>query len=177
VVNSFIQNLDAIGSQSVVLAATNHEELLDRAIWRRFSYRLELSLPCLEERQALWSDSMKPIRFTPKETLRLADLSEGFSGSDIHEACLRLHRRRITTRKTPSLADAFSVLRSFTSGEGTERKFLSQLTAAPPPEVARVVRKRNPKLYSHAAIGALLGVSAPTAYRWTKVGESKHARR
>ena len=45
VVNSFIQNLDTLGTQSVVLAATNHEVLLDAAVWRRFSYRLELSYP------------------------------------------------------------------------------------------------------------------------------------
>jgi SpoVK/Ycf46/Vps4 family AAA+-type ATPase len=176
VVNSFIQNLDAIGSQSVVLAATNHEELLDRAIWRRFSYRLELSLPSLDERLALWSNSLGPLRFKPRETSLLADLSEGFSGSDIHEACLRLHRRRITRRETPVLADAFNMLRSFGSGEGSERKFLARLTAASPREVARAVRERNPKLYSHAAIGALLGVSKPTAFRWTKLGESDDAR-
>ena len=39
VVNSFIQNLDTLGNQSIVIAATNHQELLDSAIWRRFSYR------------------------------------------------------------------------------------------------------------------------------------------
>lgn len=45
VVNSFIQNLDTLGTQSIVIAATNHEELLDSAIWRRFSYRLSLGFP------------------------------------------------------------------------------------------------------------------------------------
>ena len=45
VVNSFIQNLDTLGTQSIVIAATNHEELLDSAIWRRFSYRLALEFP------------------------------------------------------------------------------------------------------------------------------------
>ena len=37
VVNSFIQNLDSLGTQSVVLAATNHHELLDVAVWPRRS--------------------------------------------------------------------------------------------------------------------------------------------
>src|SRR5205814_148318 len=45
VVNSFIQNLDALASHSVILAATNHRELLDSAVWRRFGYRLELNYP------------------------------------------------------------------------------------------------------------------------------------
>src|SRR5438132_3920126 len=37
VVNSFIQNLDAVGQHTIILAATNHEELLDNAVWRRFT--------------------------------------------------------------------------------------------------------------------------------------------
>ena len=45
VVNSFIQNLDTLGNQSIVIAATNHQELLDSAIWRRFSYRLAWIFP------------------------------------------------------------------------------------------------------------------------------------
>jgi SpoVK/Ycf46/Vps4 family AAA+-type ATPase len=45
VVNSFIQNLDTLGRHSLVVAATNHEELLDTAVWRRFNYRLTLDFP------------------------------------------------------------------------------------------------------------------------------------
>ncbi|MFX5839347.1 ATP-binding protein, partial [Acinetobacter baumannii] len=39
VVNSFLQNLDTLGKHSIILAATNHESLLDAAVWRRFTYR------------------------------------------------------------------------------------------------------------------------------------------
>ena len=54
VVNSFIQNLDTLGSQSIVIAATNHQELLDSAIWRRFSYRLALDFPAADLREKMW---------------------------------------------------------------------------------------------------------------------------
>ena len=30
---------------SLILAATNHQQLLDPAIWRRFDYKLEIELP------------------------------------------------------------------------------------------------------------------------------------
>lgn len=175
VVNSFIQNLDALGSQSIVLAATNHEELLDRAIWRRFSYRLELTLPSLIERTELWAGSLKPIKSDVRQLRLLADLSEGFSGSDIHEACQRVHRRRVAARKTPRLPEILGVLRNFASGEGAERKFLARYSAASPQELARALRVRDPKLYSHAAVGMVLGVSKATAYRWTTEGEPDHA--
>ncbi len=175
VVNSFIQNLDALGSQSIVLAATNHAELLDRAIWRRFSYRLELTLPSLGERVILWDGSLGPIPCSPRDKRLLADLSEGFSGSDIHEACLRLHRTRIATRQTPGLPEILGVLRNFASGEGAERRFLARLAYASPQELAQALRARDAKLYSHAALAAVLGVSKATAYRWTMEGDSIHA--
>ena len=35
VVNSLLQNVDAMSSDSLLLAATNHEQLLDSAVWRR----------------------------------------------------------------------------------------------------------------------------------------------
>ena len=125
VVNSFIQNLDTLGTQSIILAATNHHELLDQAIWRRFNYRLELSYPSLELRNQMWASFLKPLDFAEKDIDLLSDLSEGFSGSDIHEVCLRMHRRRITTKVIPQLHDAFQALRSIAMGEGESRRFLA----------------------------------------------------
>src|SRR5207244_3673485 len=67
VVNSFIQNLDTLGTQSIVIAATNHEELLDSAIWRRFSYRLALNFPSQDQRQRMWSQFLTPLQFQERE--------------------------------------------------------------------------------------------------------------
>ena len=168
VVNSFIQNLDTLGTQSVVLAATNHETLLDAAVWRRFSYRLELTYPGPELQARMWREFLKPLSFSAKRIAILTDLSEGFSGSDIQEACLRLHRRRITQRVEPQLKDAFDALRGLAVGEGEARRFLAGLKASSVRSIAVVLRRRNQRLYSHAAVGHLLGVSKATAYRWAK---------
>ncbi|QXT34862.1 ATP-binding protein [Sphingomonas sanguinis] len=43
--NSFLQFLDEDASGSLVLAATNHQELLDRAIFRRFDATIRYDLP------------------------------------------------------------------------------------------------------------------------------------
>ena len=45
VVNSLIQNIDSFSEDSVLIAATNHQELLDVAIWRRFNKILSLTAP------------------------------------------------------------------------------------------------------------------------------------
>jgi AAA+ superfamily predicted ATPase len=45
VVTSLLMQIDDLPSYVVILAATNHAELLDRAVWRRFELRLSLPAP------------------------------------------------------------------------------------------------------------------------------------
>lgn len=45
VVSSLLLQIDALPSYVVVVTASNHPELLDRAVWRRFQIRLELPPP------------------------------------------------------------------------------------------------------------------------------------
>jgi SpoVK/Ycf46/Vps4 family AAA+-type ATPase len=167
VVNSFIQNLDTLGPQSIILAATNHEELLDSAVWRRFGYRLQLGFPAPDPRRQMWNDFLRPLAFSERDVDLLVDLSEGFTGSDIHDVSRRLHRRRITTQHTPELKDAFQVLQNIGIGEGESRRFLSAFKGQDAETIAKALRARNVKLYSHAALAHLLGVSKATAYRRT----------
>ncbi len=173
VVNSFIQNLDNLGPHSIVLAATNHEELLDSAVWRRFSYRLQLGYPAPEQRRPLWEQFVAPLPFSSHDIDLLVDLSEGFSGSDIREATLRLHRRRITAQVPPTVADALEALRNLSTGEGEAGRFLAKLSKASPEELASALRKRDAKLFSLSAIANLLGVSKATAHRWADKGVAR----
>jgi hypothetical protein len=168
VVNSFIQNLDTLGTQSIVIAATNHQELLDSAIWRRFSYRLALGYPGADLRRKMWESYSQELQLTAREIELLVDLSEGFSGSDIHDVCVRLQRRRITTKQFPELKDAFQVLQNMGIGEGEDRRFLSHLRDKNEHAISAMLRDRNAKLYSHAALADLFGVSKATAHRWAK---------
>jgi len=168
VVNSFIQNLDTLGTQSIVIAATNHEELLDSAIWRRFSYRLALNFPSQDQRQLMWAQFLSPLQFQEREIELLVDLSDGFSGSDIREVCLRLQRRRIASQKAPELKDAFQVLQNMAIGEGAERRFLAGLRSKDEHAISTLLRQRNARLYSHSAIADLLGISKATAFRRAK---------
>lgn len=48
VLNSFLQFLDNVDSPSIVIAATNHPQLLDRALFRRFDSVVEYPLPTPE---------------------------------------------------------------------------------------------------------------------------------
>ena len=176
VVNSFMQNLDTVGQQSVVVAATNHEELLDAAVWRRFAYRLALGLPDEEMRRSMWTHFSTPTEFTKQELALLVDLSEGFSGSDIREVCVRLNRRRLVSDEIPGFEKVFFLMRNMTTGEGKENQVAALIRGLAPEETVDVLRTRNPRLYSFSALGHLLGVSKATAQRLTLRGGSKDGR-
>lgn len=83
VVIALLQNIDALDPATVVIAATNHPELLDSAVWRRFEFTLKLDLPDPDLRRELWSQALN--RFSPDgpDLERLVDLSGGMSGAAI----------------------------------------------------------------------------------------------
>lgn len=87
VVNSLIQNLDGFSKDSIIIAATNHHDLLDPAIWRRFNRVLELDRPCEEEIRIILkkyiSSSKICIDISSKKIEVVANAMIGLSHADI----------------------------------------------------------------------------------------------
>ncbi|CAA7599577.1 ATPase, AAA-type, core [Acididesulfobacillus acetoxydans] len=87
VVNSLIQNIDGLNSDSILIAATNHDELLDSAIWRRFSKVIALEKPQKGEIGKLLylylSGVANNILSTEKKAEQMGAAFVGFSHSDI----------------------------------------------------------------------------------------------
>lgn len=83
VVNTLLQSLDARNGIGITLAATNHEHLLDSAVWRRFDSRIQLPVPDVEAREKLLTRFLTPIRVGPAEMHFLVWATEGMSGADI----------------------------------------------------------------------------------------------
>ena len=49
VVSSLLMQIDALPSYSIAIGATNHPELLDRAVWRRFQLKIDFPNPTKED--------------------------------------------------------------------------------------------------------------------------------
>lgn len=49
VINSLLQNIDEFTENNILIAATNHEELLDKAVWRRFEKIVNVTEPTQNE--------------------------------------------------------------------------------------------------------------------------------
>ena len=98
VVSSLLLQIDALPSHVVVVTATNHAELLDRAVWRRFQLRLDLPAPTLAQRVA-WFERFEgevgmPLGISAK-TLASRFAAQNFS--ELEQFCLDVRRRYVLT--------------------------------------------------------------------------------
>lgn len=99
VVNSFLQLLDNYEGQSIIIAATNHQNLLDSAIWRRFDEVILFDKPDQDEIKGLLTKNLR--RFPCKE-INYEELSKtlhGFSHADIERVCLNCIRKAVVENK------------------------------------------------------------------------------
>lgn len=124
VVNTLIQALDALPADAVVIAATNHPQLLDQAIWRRFPFQAELGLPPEELRKRLWDHHLQLGTSTRRRggaaALRcaaaLAAISDGLSGSDIREIARSARRLALLDGKAVDMAAVSDAVLASTGG-------------------------------------------------------------
>ncbi len=96
VVSSLLLQIDALPSHVVVVTATNHPELLDRAVWRRFQLRLELPRPTTRDVEAYFASVETRLKFS-LETLpkALAEKLQGASYSELEDFVSDISRRYV----------------------------------------------------------------------------------
>ncbi len=82
VVNTLLQNLDTRKSIGFTIGITNHETLLDPAIWRRFDVQLEIPKPSPEAIGIILKKSMAPLVLSEIEMNFLSWVIYGASGAD-----------------------------------------------------------------------------------------------
>ena len=94
VVTTLLQNFDNMPPNVFLIAATNHEHLLDPAIWRRFNITITLELPNEEQRQALLEKWILKYGINAKIDYNiLAKVSEGISGAQLEELAIAAAKR------------------------------------------------------------------------------------
>lgn len=86
VVSSLLMQIDALPSHVLVIGATNHPELLDRAVWRRFQVRMNLPNPT-RARLTEWFEKFekridKSLGYAPET---LAKRLLGFNFAEVEE--------------------------------------------------------------------------------------------
>ncbi|KAF9931644.1 AAA ATPase afg3 [Mortierella alpina] len=92
--NQLLVEMDGFGSNEhvVVLAGTNRPDVLDDALMRpgRFDRHIAIDRPDIKGRGDIFKVHLRPIKTEediPKLAQKLAALTPGFSGADIHNVC------------------------------------------------------------------------------------------
>ena len=164
VVNTVLQGLDSAGERSIVIGATNHPQLLDPAIWRRFPYKLDLDLPSRDVRAQMWNYFL--FEDADVDTSgALAEASDGLTGADIQAVSYAARRHAALARSEgidiPSVAAALA---------GSQRG-----NAALPPRAGikaddhrRIALQLAERGLNAPKIGLLLGVSRQWALKLLK---------
>ncbi len=81
--NSFLQFLDDEASGSLILAATNHQELLDRAIFRRFDATIRYDLPQPDHVRRILTQRLPQFELAVPDWKKVSDVAAGLSQADI----------------------------------------------------------------------------------------------
>ncbi|GLB59181.1 AAA family ATPase [Cytobacillus sp. NCCP-133] len=87
VVNSFLQIIDNYDGNSLIIACTNHEDVLDKAIWRRFDEVIYFGKPNKEDISKLIRKKTASFSLGNLDTKKIVDEMDGFSHAEIERAC------------------------------------------------------------------------------------------
>lgn len=165
VVNSFLQNLDVLGKDVILIAATNHEQLLDSAVWRRFHFQLHIDYPTFEQREHFWRVFSAADVWSPKDLKVLADISSGYSVAAIETASSRLRQRSIIRGETPTLRKAVQALLPLGHAQSATPPVLKTEWIDDVNVLIEQLRGRDPQLYSLSVIAEIAGISKATMSR------------
>jgi SpoVK/Ycf46/Vps4 family AAA+-type ATPase len=86
VLNSFLQFIEEDDSLSIIIAATNHAEILDRALFRRFDDVIRLEIPIRDLIVRLLQERLMGFKIEDVDWEALAREAEGLSQGDLVRA-------------------------------------------------------------------------------------------
>ena len=106
VVSSLLMQVDALPSHVLVIGATNHPELLDRAVWRRFQVRVNLPSPTRAQLEEWFTNFQNridaPLGYDPGT---LAKHLFGFSFAEVEEFGTTIFREYVLAQPNANTKD------------------------------------------------------------------------
>ena len=165
VVNSLLQNVDAMSNDSLLIAATNHDKLLDSAVWRRFEYKLRIELPdtnAIIEMIDLFT--RKGHNLSDKEKFELATALSGLSGANVEEILVKAMRKAVIHERAVEKSDYYDEIFSFKGiipqNCSCEKTLLSIKV--------NYLRNCSEKIFSYQVIANILNISKTSVSKIVK---------
>ena len=128
VLNSFLQFMEEPNAtDSLIVGATNHPDLLDRALLRRFDLVLPFEMPNDDEIRRIVRACLRPMKYPNLAWKRIVDAGRGLSQSELSRAAEKAvktaildERGRLTTMDVVGALDERREMReAFTGAQGS----------------------------------------------------------
>jgi SpoVK/Ycf46/Vps4 family AAA+-type ATPase len=100
VLNSFLQFLELDDSESLIVAATNHPQILDRALFRRFDSVIEYGLPSQEIADKVMRARLALLDTSRVDWSKVLRAAEGLSHADLARACEHVAKNALLAHRT-----------------------------------------------------------------------------
>lgn len=156
VVNSLLQNIDQLQNGSIIVAATNHDQLLDPAVWRRFGFRILMEKPDTESIKQLVQCFIDK-KFSEKELALFASSFNNLTGAEIEEICQKASIDSLILNEELDIKSVFDAYFDFKKvlddidNNETEKEINKRK--------AKFLRNIDSKVFSYNIISEILGVS------------------
>lgn len=112
VISSLLQMMDGMSGASLLIAATNHEHMLDNALWRRFDEILRFDPPAQHQRLSQLQKFLHGFKTRQPDLRRLAGDTEGLTGSDLERVAIDAAKHAVLSgRRDVDLDDLMAALR------------------------------------------------------------------
>lgn len=165
VVNTLLQNIDAREHRGITIGLTNHDALLDPAVWRRFEVHLPVPLPGADERLEIAKTALAVASAeSVAEAKLLAWVSEGFSGSELVTLCAK-YRKRLILFDSRSIAPLAVVAPLAASTSAHTNRSRVHALAEDEVTLTRALATAPEIKFSYADLAHLFGVSTKTISR------------
>lgn len=164
VVNTILQRLDQRQKHGFTIGITNHEQLLDPAVWRRFEIQIQMPKPSLEGRVAILQTYLRPMDLGPSETQFLGWLCDEMTGAEI-ETFVKSIKRSAALHEP---GRPFIEICRQAAHIHTERlaRHRHAVLSQPDAQAARQLADDPTLRADQASLGQIFGISKRTVTRW-----------
>jgi ATPase family associated with various cellular activities (AAA) len=167
VVNTLLQCLDARSDLGITIAITNHEQLLDSAVWRRFDARIQVPNPDFKARLAIVERHAAALPLTPVDHKFLAWLTYERSGANVRALCNSMLRSAALRGAEPfGLLEALRVNAQLSADFKDSPRH--EAVTGDPEVLAQLLAADPDTQFTQADLAQLLNKDQSTISRWLR---------
>ncbi len=176
VVNALLQNLDRRKDSGLTIGITNHERLLDPAVWRRFEVQLAIPRPNFAVRCQIGKNYLPPLDLSDSHVKVLAWLADGATGAEMESLVNAVKRSfAIGNDGASALIPALQKFATMNSGRLNESR--RALLFESPIRIAEALLADSQLGFDQSDVADIFGRNKATVSRWLSKARSGSAQK